>query len=255
MRLALQIQFDGTQYAGWQKQAQDLSVQQKLEEVFKYLCQVDLPVTGCGRTDAGVHAKQFMCHLDLPGEQVERISTETLNRLLPGDISVDSMWITPDAFNSRFDAHHRKYIYRISYIKNPFKRIDHFYYRAAENLDLIHQEELSDVLLQLKDFKSFAKSNSGLDHFICHLTECRWKKTEHGIEFHIAANRFVRGMVRLVVGTFLNLAQEKISLSGIQEAIQSGLPIPKAWSVPACGLTLEEVTYPKEIRNDWRELK
>jgi tRNA pseudouridine38-40 synthase len=251
MRLALQIQFDGTSYAGWQKQAQDVTVQQKLEEVFKYLCQQDVLITGCGRTDSGVHARHFICHLDLAMDQVERINTETLNRLLPADISVDSIWITPEEFHARFDAHHRKYIYRIAFYKNPFNRIDHFNFRTAENLDLIHQEELMSLLLALKDFKSFAKSNSGLEHFNCHLSECIWKKTDQGIDLHIAANRFVRGMVRLVVGTFLNLAQDKISIAEIKEAIESGLPIPKAWSVPANGLTLEEVGYPEEIRKMW----
>jgi len=254
MRLALQIQFDGTSYAGWQKQAQDVTIQQKLEEVFKYLCQEDFTITGCGRTDAGVHARYFICHLDVTKEQAERINTETLNRLLPADISVDSIWITPDDFHARFDAHHRKYIYRIAFHKNPFNRIDHFNFRTAENIDLFQHEELMSLLLELKDFKSFAKSNSGLEHFVCHITECAWKKTEQGIDLHIAANRFVRGMVRLVVGTFLNLAQEKISLGEIKEAIESGLPIPKAWSVPANGLCLEEVGYPEEIIKMWEKI-
>lgn len=254
VRIALRITFDGSEYKGWQVQPGQITVQNKIEEVLALLCGRHIQVTGCGRTDSGVHARNFILHLDASEEHLDRIRAQKLNGLLPEDISVDGCWIVGDEFHARFDCCRRKYIYRITTHKAPFRRQNHFLFHHATQLKMDYWDELCGHILSQTDFKSFSKSHSGLEHFICHIRECRWKiDPEAGVmEFHISANRFVRGMVRLMTGCFLNLGLGIHGIEEVRDAMASGRQPKKSWSVPAHGLTLEEVDYPAEITALWK---
>jgi len=254
VRIALRISFDGTNYKGWQSQPGQETVQKRMEDVLSMLCGKRIEVTGCGRTDSGVHARNYILHLDIEDEHLDRIRTRKLNGLLPGDISVDGSWISGDDFHARYDCFRRKYIYRITTRKDPFRKTNHFYFPSAPKLNMELWDELSAIILTQKDFRSFSKSHSGLDHFTCHIQECQWvAEPEAGLlELHIAANRFVRGMVRLITGCFLNLGMGIHGLDEIKEALKTGIQPGKLWSVPANGLTLEEVNYPPEITGIWK---
>ncbi len=254
MRIALRISFDGTDYKGWQKQPGRETVQKRIEDVLSMLCGGPIQVTGCGRTDSGVHARNYILHLDIAEKHLDRIRTQKLNSILPDDLSVDGCWISGTNFHARFDCFRRKYIYRITAHKDPFRRFNHFYFSNAPQLNMELWDDLCFTLLAQNDFSSFAKSHSGLEHFNCNILECRWVvDSESGLmELHIAANRFVRGMVRLITGCFLNLGMGIIGLDEIKEALNAGKQPGKSWSVPANGLTLEEVSYPPEITDIWK---
>lgn len=253
MRIVLQISFDGSAYCGWQIQNGQLSVQEQIQKSLEYLCTEKIEITGCGRTDSGVHAKNYIAHFDLNARVLNRITKSKINGLLPDDISIQNIWTTHDRFHSRFDAVRRKYVYRITLEKNPFLRHNHYFFSALQQVSLYPLQEICSIYKMQTHFDSFAKSHSGLEHFQCNIMECEWKVNSDGtiFEFHISANRFVRGMVRLMVGCALNYALNKISLEQIQTDILSQRQIEKSWSVPAHGLTLEEVEYGEDITQSW----
>ncbi len=249
-RLVFKIDYDGSVFCGWQKQPGHSSVQSVLEEKLQILTrQSQVEITGCGRTDTGVHARRYFAHTDLDDLGLQSLKISSLNALLPPEIAVSHIWQDPlHRFHSRFDAHMRKYVYRIHRIKDPFARKYSFEYHHLLHEHLDHFEDFSQQLIKINDFGSFVKSNSGLENYNCTLYECRWQVADQDhFEFHIAANRFVRGMVRLIVGAFLQLAQGKTNPNELMEQILSSKQIKHSWSVPANGLTLEEVKYPDDI--------
>jgi tRNA pseudouridine38-40 synthase len=245
MRIFIEICFDGTAYCGWQKQPNASSVQQTLEERWSELFNIPVTLLGCGRTDTGVHASQFFVHHDvLNGDYYDRLNLAKLNAVLPADIAVKQLFKVEDHFHARFDANKRSYIYRCTSIKNPFNRHFTFYYPLIREMTLEALQEAAELLFAVDSYQSFTKTNSGVEHYHCQLYEAQWVKTPDGLEFYISANRFLRGMVRLIVGMCFNYALGKISKSQILEDIKQGTQIQKSWSVPAEGLTLEKVAYP-----------
>ncbi|MFZ1513833.1 MAG: tRNA pseudouridine synthase A [Saprospiraceae bacterium] len=252
MKIGLEISYDGTSYFGWQKQTGGGTVQQVVEEKLSILSGTKIDVIGCGRTDTGVHASQFYLHTELEESVQEKIKLYHLNSLLPWNISVNRIFRTGENFHSRFDANRRKYIYRLRTRKNPFHRNYCYQFLHESRIQLGRLEEVAAMILQTNDFSAFTKSNSGLNHFECQIHESQWVNPEPGVfEYHIAANRFVRGMVRLIVGSCLNYSLEKISLDTIGAQIQEKKQIDKSWSVPAQGLTLVEVDYPEAVKSLW----
>ncbi len=254
MRIILELCYDGSEYFGWQKQNGQMSVQEKIQNSIRQLCYPkEIEITGCGRTDTGVHAQQYFAHFDLEEKDLEYITKHRLNATLPPDIAILGIYKTRDDFHARYDAFHRKYIYKIHTQKNPFTRKTSFYFTGIQTKDLDALQTVSELIGSCTQFQSFAKTNSGNENFNCHLTESRWIQTDDSnFEYHIASNRFVRGMVRLCVGACLSYATGKINLEDIQLAISSGNQIPKSWSVPAHGLSLVEIDYPD--RNQWIRL-
>ncbi len=255
LRIGLEISYDGTSFLGWQKQTGGGTVQQVLEEKLSILTGTSMNIIGCGRTDTGVHAKQFYVHLDLEDSALEKINLYHLNSILPWDISVNRMFQAGADFHSRFDANKRKYIYRLQTRKNPFLRNYCYHFLNESRIQFNRLDEIARLILQTHDFSSFTKSNSGLNHFECKIIESKWLNPEPGVyEYHIAANRFVRGMVRLIVGCCMNYSLEKINRETILSQIQAKKQIDKSWSVPAQGLTLEEVGYPEEVTSSWIDI-
>lgn len=254
MRFLLHLAYKGTNYHGWQIQPGAITAQSLLEEKLSVLTRSEISVTGCGRTDAGVHAKEYFAHFDLD-ENDKPPERKSLNAILPQDIAIHNIYSVPDDFHARFDAVSRKYIYKMHFHKDPFQCGDSFYMKETATLSLEKLTECAEIISGLKEFNSFVKSNSGLSEFPCTILESRWIEKDTRLEYHITANRFVRGMVRLIVGMCVNYALGKITIDQIREDLSQQKQISKSWSMAAQGLSLVEVKYPEEKVELWRKMQ
>lgn len=243
MKYFLELMYDGTAYAGWQRQKNALTVQQVLEDRISRILQIETPITGCGRTDAGVHARSYIAHLE-SGTVLDDQFLHRMNSFLPSDIAISRIILVTDDAHARFDATERSYVYFLHFKKNPFLDSYSFYYRRAANYPLDMLNHFSQALLNFTDFQSFAKVHSDVHHHRCDLRKCLWKETEYGYELHITSDRFLRGMVRLITGACLRYAEGKITIADLESAMKSGAQIKRSWSVPAHGLSLTDIKYP-----------
>lgn len=235
--------YDGTKYYGWQSQSVGNTVQQAIEDALHKVTREFLPVMGCGRTDTGVHAKEFYLHFDWESTPDERFLFR-LNNALPRDIVVYEYFLVKDDFHARFSATHRKYEYHILQYPDPFLR-DWAYFRYGE-LDLVLMQKACDFLLECKDFKSFSKTRTDVKTYLCDLMECRWEQNGSHLIFHVKADRFLRNMVRAMVGTLLDIGSGRLSLDDLANVMESGDRSNAGISVPAKGLYLTEIAYPWE---------
>ncbi len=248
MRLLLELSYDGTEYYGWQIQPHQITIQEVLQKALLQLTGRPCEITGCGRTDTGVHASQYFAHFDLMEEDISKINVYKLNSVLPQSIAIKNIFNVQEDFHARYDAYFRKYIYRIHTVKNPFIRNYSFLFTTLEPNHLHKLNEVAQLIFQTKDFTSFAKSKSGLKNFNCEISESYWKSIDdYRFEYHISSNRFVRGMVRLCVGACLSYVLDKLSLSDLKFSIENKSLLPYNWSVPAHGLSLEEIRYSKPM--------
>jgi tRNA pseudouridine38-40 synthase len=244
-RYFLHIAYDGTDFDGWQSQPGGNTVQ---DEINKALCTAirtdHLETTGCGRTDAGVHASSFYLHCDLPQiiEDKARL-LRSLNGILPSSIACFDVIAVHDSAHARFDATCRKYRYRIHQRKDPF--LGKYSAQFLYNLDIDKMNDACVLLKEQQDFSAFQKSGSDNGTSICHLYQAEWlRKNAVEVEFVIAADRFLRNMVRSIVGTMLDVGRGKTDLKEFQRIMESGSRSESGSSVPACGLFLYEVQYP-----------
>ncbi len=244
-RYFLRIAYDGTEYHGWQRQPNGNTVQ---EEVEKWLCRVlHLPrviTTGCGRTDAGVHAKDFYLHFN--PEIEELIPREEflfkLGNAMPKDIAVyDFFAVHPNA-HTRFDAVERSYEYHLHLKRNPFNRLysTHCFYK----LDFEKMNEAAKLLIFKGDFAAFSRTGGGQRTTICDVRRAEWQETEMGFVFHISADRFLRNMVRAVVGTLAEVGKGRMTLEEFKTVIDSGQRTLAGDSMRPEGLHLSKVLYP-----------
>ncbi len=244
MRLFIELSYLGKNYHGWQIQPNAASVQEMLEEALSQILRTEIRIHGSSRTDTGVHARQQFAHFDL--DHLSFTLNDLiwkLNSFLPADIAIRNIHqARPDA-HSRFDALSRKYIYRLSLKKNPFRQDDVLYLKQAPDFDKMN--EAAGLLMSYTDFECFSKVKTDVETFNCSITEARWFKNNELFEFHIRANRFLRGMVRAVVGTLLEVGLEKITVTDFDQIIQSKKRSNAGKTVEAHGLTLEEVSYPQ----------
>lgn len=241
MRFAITLAYHGGRYHGWQRQGNAHTVQAELEQALATILQQPIETMGCGRTDTGVHAKHFVAHFDynasLPTDLVHR-----LNSLLPNDIAVNATVQTTDGFHARFDAVSRKYAYCIHFDKNPF--LEGLSWKRSNNIQLDLMQNATNLLVGKKDFRCFCKGPAPNDNYECNVTEAHWAFSENGITFTITANRFLRNMVRAIVGTLLYVGSSKMTIVEFEQILKNGTRSDAGNSVPACGLFLEEVTYP-----------
>ncbi len=243
-RYFLQLAYKGTHYCGWQVQPNGISVQEKLNDALRIVLKSPgLETLGCGRTDTGVHASDFYAHFDLD-DQINEAGklVYQINALLPKDISVYRLIPVAADAHTRFDASRREYKYFIHFRKDPFVQETSVYQHIQPDIDLMNQA--AAMLLTVTDFTSFAKLHGDSKTNICELYYASWEKTDIGICFTICANRFVRNMVRAVVGTLLMVGQGKISLKQFNDIINSMDRSNAGMSVPAHGLFLTRVEYP-----------
>ncbi len=239
-RYCLEIAYDGTNYHGWQKQTNAISVQEVLEKHLSMICREEISVTGCGRTDTGVHARQFFLHFDSTNELSSDLWFR-LNAVLPDDIVSYGMKETSDDFSSRFDAKEREYQYYIQTTRNPFNR-DYVWY-LHQDLDLGKMNEACAYLLGKQDFTSFSKAHTQTHTNNCDVKYAEWTEDNGVLVFTIRADRFLRNMVRAIVGTLVEVGLGKMKPNDVKTVINKKDRAEAGKSVPAKGLFLTKVVY------------
>ncbi len=244
MRVFVYISYKGTNYHGWQMQNNALSLQQEITESLQILLKnKSLSIIASGRTDAGVHAKQQVFHVDVPDNtEVENLLFR-LNGILANDIVVHSILPVPKKTHARFDATKRSYEYHLRTKKTPFGANEYYYHRNP--LDVEAMNKAAGYLLGEHDFKSFSKVKTEVNNFICTITQAEWIASEAGMVFYISANRFLRSMVRTIVGTLLDVGEGKIEPMEVKKIIEKKDRTAAGRSVPAKGLYLCKVEYPQ----------
>ena len=245
MRWRLELSYFGKAYCGWQKQPGDLTVQQTLEEAFSMILREPIEITGCGRTDTGVHARQYTAHMDVASTIYSPKILYQINSVLPLDIAIHTITETDYSFHARHCATERNYRYYIHFEKNPFIRDQSFYFNQNMELDMVAMQEVAILLKEYTEFLPFCKTGSDAEHYKCTIMESHWIFEENKATFSITANRFLRGMVRLIVGACLNAGLGKLSVNDIKACLENQIPLPVQWSVPPEGLFLEGVAYPQ----------
>lgn len=243
MRYLAYCSFVGTNYIGWQRQPNGTSVQSVIETALGIFFRTPVRVTGCGRTDAGVHAREYAFHFDTDGEFEPGHFIFKVNKLLPLDVVIHSIDRVDENFHARFSAVSRRYIYRIHTSKDPFIRTVSWYLDRLSPSSLDTLNETAAIIGSLTDFSSFAKTGSDNKTNLCTMLYCHWECEGSRLELHIEANRFLRGMVRLIVGGCVNVAVDKLDMARLKELALIGQMLPYAFSVPAHGLTFEGVRF------------
>ncbi len=242
MRYFLEIAYKGTHYHGWQIQDNALSVQEVLNNCLSELISEETTTIGSGRTDTGVHALQQFVHFDSQKELSIRKHLHALNGMLPKDIVVKNFQIVDDNAHARFDATERSYLYRMSFTKDPFRHGLISYYSFKPDLGLMNKA--AERMLGEGNFACFSKVRTQVDNFVCDIRSARWQRKKDEYHFHISANRFLRGMVRTMVGTMVEVGAEKIPPEKIDEILASEDRTKAGPSAPPEGLYLSNVKYP-----------
>jgi tRNA pseudouridine38-40 synthase len=249
-RYFIELSFNGANYHGWQIQKNAISVQEILNNCLSTILRQPTETTGCGRTDTGVHAKQFFAHFDT-GEFMVHGSwfmenngslLRSLNAILPDDIAVKNIYPVAAHAHARFDAILRTYEYHIHFNKDPFKQGYSWELRDIPDIGLMNQA--AEILTGYTDFSCFSKSNTQVKTNNCKITSAKWEPLENGIVFRISADRFLRNMVRAIVGTLIMVGRKEIEPIDVRQIIESKNRSNAGTSVPACGLYLTEVLYP-----------
>ena len=247
MRYFLEIAYDGTRFHGWQVQPNALTVQEVLDDCLSKVLRQPVSSTGSGRTDTGVHASQQFVHFDVAQPLDAQQVIYRLNRILPNDIAAISLYKVPDDAHARFDAYARTYHYYITFAKNPFRRY-HAYYHSRP-LDIEQMNMAAALLLRHEDFTTFSKVKGDTTHYRCHIYEAVWQRQGEELVFTIKANRFLRGMVRLLVGTLVDVGRGKLTVQQFGQIIRSQDRSKSSGAAPAEGLFLAKVEYPGNILN------
>lgn len=234
--------YDGTNYHGWQIQPNGNSVQEELQRALSTILRDNIEVVGAGRTDAGVHARRMAAHFNSDASFDCAQLTYKLNRLLPRDISVHSVYPVADDMHARFSATLRTYHYYVHTRKDPFLR--HYSCELHYSLDFDLMNEAASHLLSVSDFGAFCKAHTDVKTTLCHVTEARW--TPDGPDswhFRISANRFLRNMVRAVVGTLVEVGRHRMTIEQFDKVVASGSRSNAGESMPGNALFLEKVEY------------
>ena len=242
MRYFIHLAYNGTAYHGWQIQPNAASVQETLNKAFSVLLRSEINLMGAGRTDTGVHAKEMFAHFDFETSFDIPNLVHKVNSFLPKDIVIYNIIPVHDEAHTRFDATKRTYEYHIHQFKNPF--LDELSWYFHQSLDVDMMNKAAQQLLNYTDFECFSKVNTDVNTFDCTIFEAHWKRNENDqLVFTISANRFLRNMVRSIVGTLVNVGLQKISLDDFTKIIESKNREKAGFSVPAHGLYLTKVDY------------
>ena len=244
-RYFIQLSYNGTAYHGWQIQNNAITVQQVINEKLGIILQEKINVVGAGRTDTGVHAEFYMAHFDL----INKITDfdkflDKINKILPKDIAVQQVYKVNNEVNTRFDAISRTYEYRITKVKNPFLTNFAWYNRISLDIDLMNKA--AEILFDYTDFTSFSKTGTQVKTNNCKIYFTEWRINDNLLIFKIKADRFLRNMVRAIVGTLLDVGKGKLSIEDFRKIIESKNRSNAGLSVPAHGLFLTEIEYPKK---------
>jgi tRNA pseudouridine38-40 synthase len=244
-RYLIEISFNGTNYHGWQIQNNAITIQEKIQDALNSIVKElsNCSIVGCGRTDTGVHAEQFFFHVDLPEINDDEKFVYHLNQILPNDIYVKKCIHVSDDFHARFSAISRTYEYKIHQQKNPFNQSLSTYVGYSLDVDLMNQ--CSQLLLKYKDFTSFSKVHTDVNNFNCDISEAKWDQKEAQLVFTVTANRFLRNMVRAIVGTMILVGKRKMDSKKFCSIIEAKNRSMAGPSVLAKGLFLKNIEYPE----------
>ena len=241
MRYFIELSYNGKKYHGWQIQPDVISIQEKLNFTVSTVLQEKIEVVGAGRTDTGVHAAQMFAHFDTKNELKGDI-TYKLNSLLPHDIIVHEVFSVDTEKHARFNAISRSYEYKIWLGRNPFL-IDFSWQLHSQDLNVDLMNAAAKLLLEYTDFQTFSKVKTDVHTYNCDITEAIWKQNGKELVFHITANRFLRNMVRAIVGTLVDVGLGKITKDDFRKIIESKNRSNAGLSVPAKGLFLTNINY------------
>lgn len=241
MRFFIKFSYNGTNYHGWQKQPNAISVQETLEKAMAVIFNQKVDIMGAGRTDTGVHAKEMFAHFDLEITIEPKNIVHKLNSFLPKDIAVFDIFEVNSQAHARFDAKKRTYEYHINRYKDVFLTNQSWYYHHQLDVDLMNQA--AGVLLNHTDFQCFSKVNTDVNTFNCKISEAFWNEENNQLIFTISADRFLRNMVRAIVGTLVYVGLHKITVADFEKIIASKNRSEAGFSVSACGLFLTKIEY------------
>ena len=245
MRYFIQLSYNGAAYHGWQIQPNAITVQETLQDSLSKLLNTKIAITGAGRTDTGVHASQMFAHFDIDEELDAPKLLYKLNSFLPKDIAIQSIFEVRADAHARFDAVKRSYKYKVCLKKDVFQY--DYAYLMHQELDMQKMNEASEVLLSYSDFQCFSKSNTDVKTYNCKIENAYWNKEGDMLVFNISADRFLRNMVRAIVGTLVNVGLGKLDVQDMHRIIASKDRGQAGFSVPAKGLYLTEVLYQNNI--------
>lgn len=241
LRYFIKLAYNGTNYHGWQSQPNASSVQETLNKAVSVVLNSEVNLMGAGRTDTGVHAKEMFAHFDFETQLESQNLIHKLNSYLPKDIVVYDIIPVQDEAHARFDATKRTYEYHINTFKDAFLQDLSWYFHQKLDIDLMN--EASKLLFDHTDFQCFSKVNTDVNTFDCTIFEAHWQQENNKLVFTISANRFLRNMVRAIVGTLVNVGLQKITLEDFNEIIKSKNRDKAGFSVPAHGLYLTKIDY------------
>ena len=246
LRYFIELSYKGTNYHGCQYQPNAVSVQELINKAMSTVFRTTIDILGAGRTDSGVHAAQMFAHVDIETDfNVEEVLYK-LNSLLPNDIVIHDILKVENEAHARFDAISRSYEYRIFKGRNPFLT-ETTCQLINKKLNIDKMNEAAEILLTYTNFQCFSRSNSDVKTYNCAITNAQWIEDDNFFIFHISADRFLRNMVRAVVGTLLEVGEEKITIEDFKKIIESKNRSNAGPSVPAKGLFLTKVIYPKTL--------
>jgi len=246
LRYFIQLSYNGKNYHGWQNQPNAISVQEVIEKGLTTLLKEQISIVGAGRTDTGVHAIQMFAHFDTDCSFDKADLVFKLNAFLPNDVAIQEIFKVKSDSHARFDAISRTYRYRVALRKNAFNFDDAYF--LTKPLDIDKMNEAVKILFQYKNFQCFSKSNTDVKTYNCEIMSANWTIYDDEIHFVIKADRFLRNMVRAIVGTMINIGTGKLEVSDMHDIIKSKNRSNAGYSVPAHGLYLIEVEYPEEIK-------
>ena len=244
LRYFIELSYNGKAYHGWQIQPNAVTVQEVLENALSKLLRSSISVMGAGRTDAGVHASQMFVHFDTDNLVEDKLVFK-LNSFLPNDIAIHKIFQVNDEAHTRFDALSRTYIYKISQQKSVFNY--DFTYSFHHHLDMDAMNDACQILLEYKDFQCFSKVHTDVKTYHCNIMLAQWKCENDQLFFTIKADRFLRNMVRAIVGTMMNIGLGKMNIEDLHNIIKSKDRGKAGFSVPAHGLYLTKIEYPNTI--------
>ena len=244
MRFFIQLSYDGSQFSGWQIQPSKPTVQQVIEETLTTILQEPISVTGCGRTDAGVHAKVYYLHFDCKDQPFQNLEYK-LNSMLPNSIAVQRILPVQQNHHARYDATKRSYTYHIHFDKNPFLNA-YSYHCFYKELDIELMQQVAQELVNYTDFSALSKDNEEIDNAICTLfsSTLTHNKKENTLELNISANRFLHNMIRRIVGLLITVGRGKISAQEVRDVMRNGKQFRINFVAPPQGLFLSGVEYP-----------
>ncbi len=244
-RYFIRLAYNGSDFSGWQNQPNAPTVQAEIEKALSILYNSEIHVVGCGRTDTGVHASDFYLHVDLDNRFSGELLLFKLNSMVPNSIAFREIMQVPAEAHTRFDPVSRSYTYKMTFANDPFRPHTIYRFDQSGRPDFDLMNEAAALLLEYDSFFPFCKTHNDSETYFCNLTVSEWRKeTDSEWHYRVTSNRFLRGMVRMIVGMTLNVGLHRLDIETVKNAMDKQLRLQKAWAVPAKGLFLSNISYP-----------